>query len=464
MRVRRPPARASWSYWILCLLLTSCLASCLGAPVVDPALEQAMTALLEASEEPRLMPEPAVDIAPPAVVGPRVSLGVEGMTIVAYFAALQEISGLEFQLAKGVRDSPERLWLRLDQISPDVAVQAGAQAAGLLASKLAWSEQSPLGKSIYRVGGLQDWEHSLKLDALRRQVQPGRWKRFQLTHAKAHQLAQELNAVAGVSDAQMLADTRTNSLILHAPADTLASLGRLIHELDRADSLLRLEAWVLEVDDQLAAALGVNIASNQATGRGAIGDSGAITADNDAASLLDTDVTDAIAGISFVDADAENRLRLTLLRDKGDSRVLSHPRIYVTAGQTAEIFQGEEIPYITRTEQDGQQTEFRQAGLRLKVTPRLVQPQLLSVTVELNKDSVDTTRANPPIARRELQTEMLLPVGATLMIGGIKVQRDSISTSGIPGFEGILGRRNRSRGNAELLVLLKISKVWHEGS
>lgn len=85
------------------------------------------------------------------------------------------------------------------------------------------------------------------------------------------------------------------------------------------------------------------------------------------------------------------------------------------------IRSGEEIPYSS-VDKDGERiTNFRQAELRLEVTPQVVGDGRIFLTLQVNNDSKgkETINSGPTINTNAVETQVLVNNGETIVIGGI---------------------------------------------
>jgi len=107
-------------------------------------------------------------------------------------------------------------------------------------------------------------------------------------------------------------------------------------------------------------------------------------------------------------------------------RILATPRILVISGREASIETIEEIPYqeLTQTSAGGQigTTAFKEAGVKLIVTPRVTQDGriLLTVNAEQSAATDESINGVPVISSRKADTVLLLEDGETLVIGGLR--------------------------------------------
>lgn len=460
--------------WLCAALLGGC--THVQVAERDGELRRAMNLLLETAEEDAAV-WPAPDMVgerppQPRHRWPRIHLHAVDLPLSQLVAALRELVPVDFLLDSGA-DAAFTASLR--DVPLDRALDAAARSAGMALLSLPRGDAPQgSGRPLLRLASANSLERARTALASGAQAQAaaqgggGNMRSFALSHGDSQQVAERLRGIFG-QDLTLVADPRTNSLLARGAPETLRGLDWALHRLDRPRPLLYLEAWVLEVDDDLASALGATLAAQLGGGNvaggigGAGGGSGAdgapLAPDATGPALALGDVADAQLGVSLLDDARARLLRLTALARKGRSRILSHPRIFVVDGSTAEVFQGEEIPYVTQSGERGANTEFRQAGLRLRVTPRFLGAGLLGARIEVSKDSVDQGRDNPPISRREIRTEMRIPLGATLAIGGIRVRRSHRSRQGV-----LLGRAEGSHEDAQLIVLLRVTRADASGA
>jgi type IV pilus assembly protein PilQ len=147
------------------------------------------------------------------------------------------------------------------------------------------------------------------------------------------------------------------------------------------------------------------------------------------------------------------------MESEGLTKLVSNPRVYTLDNQEAVIFQGFEVPYETVSE-SGTQIEFKEAGLRLAVTPSVVGDGNLMMNIQINKDTVDTSISNPPITKSQINTNLVTKDGAIVVIGGIYTQSTSKSKDGVPFLSDVPGlgrlfqRKTENDDRQELLVFI----------
>ena len=135
-------------------------------------------------------------------------------------------------------------------------------------------------------------------------------------------------------------------------------------------------------------------------------------------------------GISFglVSSNFNINLALQALATQGKTRTLARPEIVTVENSKAAISLGEEIPYAT-VSSAGTQIQFKEAVLKLEVTPTVVREGdvnriKMSVLVENNSRgaTVDLGASGgqpPAINKRKAETQVLIKEGERLVIGGV---------------------------------------------
>jgi type IV pilus secretin PilQ/predicted competence protein len=194
-----------------------------------------------------------------------------------------------------------------------------------------------------------------------------------------------------------------------------------------------------------------------------------------AVNLLPTNLP--TGGISFgiIGTNFNLNLALQALENQTKSRSLSKPEIVTVENAKASIVLGSEIPYAT-VSSAGTQIQFKEAALRLDVTPTVVY-EANNITRIKMKLAVDDNSAGdlvnlgggalvPTINKRRTETEVLVKEGDTLVVGGITQRTDTETTRKVPvlGDIPVLGWLFKSRltsttPNRELVIFVTPSIV-----
>ena len=129
--------------------------------------------------------------------------------------------------------------------------------------------------------------------------------------------------------------------------------------------------------------------------------------------------------------------------------------------QLATVTQGEEIPYQT-TSDGTTSTSFKEAALKLQVTPSIIGDGNVLLTIQVNNDTPNRSSESdePPINKMEIVTKLLVADGDIVVIGGIKKNVIANSKSQTPGLGNVpvIGNLFKGKSNSdnldELLVFI----------
>ena len=289
-------------------------------------------------------------------------------------------------------------------------------------------------------------------------------------------------------------DERTNTLLVTDTAEKILEIQRLITELDFAVRQVQIEGRIVIANSEFAHELGVRFGVtylNTGSNIGVIAADGA-AADtvNPAINPRDDGLLDlpsypnryqvnlpaptanaATMALSFLSGNFLLDLELSALEAEGEGEVVSTPRI-VTANQAeAFIQQGVEIPYEQSTSSGATAVQFKEAVLELKVTPLITPDNRVQMDLNIKQDTVgeiyQTSRGGsvPSIDTRELETQVLVANGDTVVLGGIfqdekASKEEKVPWLGdIPGVGALFRRRANETRKRELLIFITPSIV-----
>jgi len=267
---------------------------------------------------------------------------------------------------------------------------------------------------------------------------------FPLNYAQAADLDVLLRAAVLSKHGEVRYDARTNMLILRDLPDHLDAAAGLIGILDRAEAQVEIEARVVQTNRDTARELGVQWGGNARvspelgnttglsfpnTGSGGFGVNLPVLAPNSVAGLS----LGSITGAMNLD------VALSALERSGNGRILSAPRVTTQNNKQAEMTQGVQIPIQTVSNNTVTVT-FKDAALKLLVTPRITAADTVIMDVELENATPDFSRSVnniPPIDTQRARTSVQVGDGATTVIGGIYVSREQATQDRTPGLHRV---------------------------
>jgi type IV pilus assembly protein PilQ len=198
-------------------------------------------------------------------------------------------------------------------------------------------------------------------------------------------------------------------------------------------------------------------------------------------SILPGVVSAGTAGIAFGIVGSRLNLNLALeaLKSEGKTRTLARPEIVTVENNKAAISLGEEIPYAT-VSSAGTQIQFKEAVLKLEVTPTVVREgdsNRIKMTVLVENNSrgavvdLGASGGQPPaINKRKAETQVLIKEGERLVIGGVTNSENEEAVRRVPLFGDIpiLGWLFKQRGerstSTELVVFITPSIVRRDAT
>ncbi|MGE4344094.1 MAG: type IV pilus secretin PilQ [Geoalkalibacter sp.] len=264
-------------------------------------------------------------------------------------------------------------------------------------------------------------------------------------------------------------DPRNKQIIVKDTPSVIKEIEGLVDILDTPERQVMIEARIVEASSDFTRDLGVNwgisytspgsTLSGFDVGMGGNFLVGLPTAGSAAtAAGLGSSITIGELGVDKTVID----MRISALESSGKGKIISRPRVSTLNGEEAVITQGTTIPYQT-SGADGPKTEFVDATLELKVIPVINPDNSIIMEIEASNSTPGQTFTNadlPGINKKEAKTKVLVSDGDTTVIGGIFVEDDSETESGVPLLMNIpfLGRffksTNVEKRRSELLIFI----------
>ncbi len=295
---------------------------------------------------------------------------------------------------------------------------------------------------------------------------------------------------------RLVADERTNTLMISDIPKKIAQMKELIDVIDRPVDQVLIEGRIVIASDTFARDLGArfgigvnNIESDgtgdsygsTVVGGGAVGERGLNVSFPVGGGF--TTGNPASLAYTLLGSNFSLDLELSALQEEGRGEIISNPRIVTTNQREAVIKQGREVGYLTVTGggTGGVATptvQFKEALLELKVTPTITDDDRVFLALNVKRDEVlrfidlGGFGQVPELARREISTAVLVDDGQTVVIGGVYEFNDQASISKVPflGDVPFLGnlfkKKGRSKNKAELLIFVtpKILRVAKRAS
>ena len=276
---------------------------------------------------------------------------------------------------------------------------------------------------------------------------------------------------------QVTEEKTTRSIIVRGKEKDLDVVDKLMKEIDIRTKQVLIEAFIVEANSDFERALGTRLGGYYLRGGNNVGGiSGSSSGSADGTDLNNvanigsaTDsvtnfaATGATSGIGILRRTGSGVLKaeITALESMGLGKTISNPKVFTLDNQSATVTQGEEIPYQT-TAEGTTSTSFKEAALKLEVTPSIIGDGNVLLNIKVNNDTPNRAAESdePPINKMEIVTKLLVADGDIVVIGGIKKNVIAQSKSQTPGLGNmpVIGNLFKGKSNSdnldELLVFI----------
>ena len=443
-------------------------------------------------------------------VGERLTLNFQDIETRAVLQLLADVSKQNIVVSDTVQGN---VTLRLQNVPWDQALDIVLQTKGL---DMRQNDNVIIVAPAEEIAARERQE----LEALREyeELAPLRSEFIQVNYAKALTLAvliqgaalQQANAGGGgggggggnaqqrslLSDRGTVSvDERTNTLLVQDTTDKLAEVRRLVQRLDIPVRQVLIESRIVVVNDDFRRALGVRAGYTGVTDNssdGLITVTGSATgSDVTVGSALDNlqtngqpfpvglgDLDDRLAvnlpvaspagrfALAILDSDYLVDLELSAVQAEGRGEIISTPRVIATNQIESRILQGVEIPFQEAAASGATTTQFKEAVLELRVTPLITPDDRIIMDLLVSQDTVGanvqsaTGGSVPSIDTREVQTQVIVNNGETVVLGGIyETENLEVATKvpilgDLPGIGALFRTTERISNKSELLIFV----------
>jgi general secretion pathway protein D len=277
----------------------------------------------------------------------------------------------------------------------------------------------------------------------------------------------------------------SDQLIIQDYESNLKIIDQIVEKIDVRPVQVLIEAVIVSVDLEHDRELGVNFAvvDNLAQMLGTVGTGTALngnvgfnptqllSATGKLAQSATTDAqgfTSATNGIKFGFVANNVTGFVRALETIGSTKILASPRILVLNKQRAEIQLGARLGFQTLSQNFTstiQQVQFLNTGTLLRLRPFVSNDGMVRMEIHPERSSGSVTNNIPNQQTAEMTTNVMVPDGATLVIGGLMEDEDDFQMQGLPGLSRIpvlgylFGARQKTEGRRELVVLLT-PHIW----
>ena len=283
---------------------------------------------------------------------------------------------------------------------------------------------------------------------------------------------------------RITADVTNNAVLVYANQESQRVVEQTIHQIDRPQRQIAIEATIAEVtlNDQLNYGVQYFLASQKGsisnvipgvatTGTTAI--EPASNAVNAAAGAL---LGRALPGFNLlVGAENSPRVILDALHNITNVKVLSNPSLVVLDNQAATLQVGDQVPFSTGTATvlTANNTvvntiDYKNTGIILRVLPRANANGNVVLDIEQEISSVaagSTGSLTPTISQRRVKSSIAVASGQTVLLAGLISETENKQRQGIPLLDSIPGvgdafsHQTNSRARTELILFIRPTVV-----
>jgi len=428
--------------------------------------------------------------------GDRLSLNFQDIEVRSVLQLLADFTGLNMVTSDTVQG---RITLRLKNVPWDQALDIILKTKGLSMRR---TDKVILVAPTEEIAARE----KLILESERQieELAPLRAEFIQVNYAKAGDLAALLKSAENrlLSErGNVTTDERTNTLLVQDTAIKLEEVRTLVELLDIPIRQVLIESRVVIANDDFAKDLGVklgfgaqksNVGDLVGSGRILEGSrlkmAGGLPGDLVSPEIPSTSISAAggsVAGaqallvnlpqalspgkggaINFILGKVAShliRLELNAMQIEGKGEIVSSPRIITSDQNKAIITQGQEIPYEEQAGDGATSVAFKEALLKLEVTPHITPDDRVIMDIIINKDSADYSNLRagvPPIDKRTLETSVLVENGETIVLGGVFERTKTENIQRVPFFGDLpyvgfmFKQRFEKDENKELLIFV----------
>ena len=446
------------------------------------AVQQANAAATTMAATQAQAATPAPTAAAGKYTGEPISVNLKDVDLRDFFRLIHEISGLNVVLDPAVKGS---LTIVLDEVPWDQALDIVLQNNSL---------DKQLNGNVLRIATKAtlkgEAESQRDLEKAQAEATPPVTVTRVLSYAKATALVTTLKKFLS-SRGDILADDRSNQLIIRDIPVTIPIIDNLIRQLDRKSQQVEIEARVVSASRSFAEDIGTQLgfAGETTSGRSVYGGNPSVGCSGIVGPLVSPSVCASNGPVSGNGITSGTPLNtnfpanaptsgfgfshrspnfaidfvITAAEAKGVGKLLSKPKVITQNNEKATVKQGTKIP-IQTTINNTISVQYVDAVLKLEVTPQITAEGTVFMDVLVENTAIDTgiprVQGVPALDTEAAETKVTVADGGTVVIGGIIIssQRIDIQQTPIVGSIPLIGnlfkRTSVNTQSQELLFFL----------
>jgi type II secretory pathway component GspD/PulD (secretin) len=296
--------------------------------------------------------------------------------------------------------------------------------------------------------------------------------------------------VVTIGKTKIMADDRSNSIIVFSTPDVVDRVFSLIDELDRRPIQVYLATVIGQLSISNSSEFGIDLLQKytHASGFGVAGSS--VVSPNTTSSAAVPEPYSLSSAGSFPLLSPGTLGGLTLygalsstinayvraLSSTGHFKVLSCPSVYTTNNKSAYIASGQQVPVPTNTTSGftGSSTNltttasvgYKNVVLSLQIIPLINANHQVTLTIQQTNDTVGSNvsiggNSVPVVNTQVINTKITVADRSTVVIGGLISNTETVNTSGVPYLQdipvvgGLFKDKTKSKMRSELVILIQ---------
>jgi type IV pilus assembly protein PilQ len=395
--------------------------------------------------------DPAATQAPTAApekkyTGDPISVNLKDVDLKDFFRLIHEISGLNVVLDPAVRGT---VTLVLDEVPWDQGLDIVLRNNGLT---------KEIDGNVLRIATQETLkrEADQHRDLLRAQadsIEPVTVTRV-LSYAQAPGMVITIKKFL-TPRGDVLADARSNTLIIRDIPASIPKIDNLLRQLDRKGQQVEIDARVVQTTRTFAREIGTEFgfstpAGNTALG-GLVGNSTFLSpvihsiaapfsttggAGGQIPLSTNLGATAPNSGFTFSTQGHNYAIDfiLSMMENRGVGKILSEPKGITQNNEKLTVKQGQQIPIQTNIN-NTITTQYVDAVLELEVTPQVTSEGTVFLDVNVQNTQIDNSisvQGQPGLDTQSTQTKVLVNDGGTVVIGGVVVTNQTTTIEQVP--------------------------------
>jgi type IV pilus assembly protein PilQ len=400
---------------------------------------------------------PAADAQVPAAAptaekkytGDPISVNLKDVDLKDFFRLIHEISGLNVVLDPSVRGT---VTLVLDEVPWDQGLDIVLRNNGLT---------KEIDGNVLRIATQDTLKHEAdqRRDLAKAQsdaVDPVTVTRV-LSYAQATLLVATLKKFM-TQRGDVIADARSNTLIIRDIPSSIPKIDNLIRQIDRKSQQVEIDARVVQTSRSFAREIGTEFgfsAPTGATGNTGFGGLTGLTsflspvihsvstpfstgsgATNQIPLNTNLGATAPNSGFTFATQGHNYAVDflLSLMESRGAGKILSEPKGITQNNEKLTVKQGQQVPIQTNIN-NTITVQYVDALLKLEVTPQITAEGTVFLDIDVENTQIDksvSVAGNPGLDTQSTQTKVLINDGGTVVIGGVVVTNQNTTIDQVP--------------------------------